>query len=850
MKSCIYRGNKVADGPIGPGVMADFHLCKCPRVVADVAMVSDELAKQPEELDAKIRRDGQEVSAVFANCANCQHVTEQSDDHPWKIDELQYITTARMISDALSIVPKLPPDITEVAGIPRSGMIPAAALASVLHVPLYSLDPTQGLCQVGAGTRQQFFSGERKRMLVIDDTVYAGAAMEKAREQCDGMPAVFAAVYTRRPELVDVCALEVPSPHLLEWNLFNNPIISGFAADKRLRGGFAFDIDGVFCPNPIGRVSDRWLATVPPLATLPRVSEIPLICTMRLERWREQTHSWMNRHGVHYRRMTMADYESEESRDRSFLDAVIQSKAIPFRDSDCAIFVEDSSEIASIVAEVSGKPVLCLDSGEVILSEVTAAKSMTAKDPAVVFVSYRIPENRLHDFFSWNGPRFEREGVSVYVVTDKEYDVPFYAKCIVYPESKLPIREGKRTFSLAKTKNAGLAAAVAGGHDLIICSDVDIYFDDDCWKQLTTTPPDVASVPYYMMSKSWENRTTDTHQDAGATGTIAMRAEHWRAMHYDPRFIGYGAEDGKIMEDIQRAGIRIRRASKVWHIAHERDTPQTNFGERTDYHNPDFNPWLLEENWRKYRNSPTPDDPDSRIRPSLSFLKLLSLEIGRACDMAGCHKECPSGDKDRYGDLPTDKKLTDDRISEIVREAHDLGFNGEIAWHYYNEPLLFWKRMKPLMERLKSEVAGVKFCLWTNGSQIGTQVQPEELRVFNSIWVSNYLDRDWSFLSDIVDNFHVLDGVLDNRKGRQPASDVGCYRPLNEMIIDTYGNGHLCCSDNKGEVKLGNVWDDEFETVAERFCQLSRLIARPKLAADAPDICRTCPIRETRKEYL
>ena len=35
-------------------------------------------------------------------------------------------------------------------------------------------------------------------------------------------------------------------------------------------------------------------------------------------------------------------------------------------------------------------------------------------------------------------------------------------------------------------------------------------------------------------------------QDAGATGTNATRADHWRTIHYDPRFVGYGAEDGKI----------------------------------------------------------------------------------------------------------------------------------------------------------------------------------------------------------------------------------------------------------------------------------------------------------------
>ena len=233
-----------------------------------------------------------------------------------------------------------------------------------------------------------------------------------------------------------------------------------------------------------------------------------------------------------------------------------------------------------------------------------------SKGPAVVIVSYRIPEVRLRDFFRWNDATFRRDNATVYAVTDREYDVPDYGRCVIYPEELLPKLDGEPKFSLAKTKNRGLKTAMLDGHHVVICSDVDIWFPPQTWDRLAAVPPGMAMVPIYMMAMSWERRHQDCHQDRGATGTIAMQAQHWQEIHYDPRYIGYGAEDGKIMQDIRGTGLEINRTMTVYHIAHERGAPQHNFQDRTDYHNPDFNPWRLEEN-AKFAGTPTPEDPDA-----------------------------------------------------------------------------------------------------------------------------------------------------------------------------------------------------------------------------------------------
>ena len=471
---------------------------------------------------------------------------------------------------------------------------------------------------------------------------------------------------------------------------------------------------------------------------------------------------------------------------------------------------------------------------------------------SVIVVCYRIADTRLREFFTWNADTFRRSNATVYVVTDRKITLPDYARCVIYPENKLPLLNGQRVFSLSKTKNRGIAAALSDGCDVIISTDIDIWFPPATWADLAAVPANTAAIPVYLMARSWENRKSDFHPELGPTGTIAMTTDDWRQIHYDPRYIGYGAEDGKIVADIRRAGLNVDRRRPVCHIAHQRDTIQRNFRGRTDQHNPLFNPLRMRENMA-LNSSPTPDDPDAwyGAQPSLAGLQLLSIEANRECNLARDHAKCPSADADRYGDLDTSRPLADDDIMAAIREAMAMGFAGEIAWHYYNEPLLAWDRLRPLMTRIQAEQPAARFCLWTNGTQIGRAVPPEQLAVFSSIWISDYqpsepgaLAPGWSFLRQYVPNVHVLPGRLDDRK-TLATNDChgGCYRPMAELIIDHYGNGHLCCADYRGQVPLGNVHDVGLRGVAAKFLRLRQHIARPTLTADAPEICRRCKIR-------
>lgn len=199
---------------------------------------------------------------------------------------------------------------------------------------------------------------------------------------------------------------------------------------------------------------------------------------------------------------------------------------------------------------------------------------------AVVFVSYlKVPEQRLQDHFAWNDSAYRSFGdrLRVYVVSDVPHDLPPYAKCLVFPIDRLPLIDGQRRFSLTMTKNFGIAKAARNGADAIVCTDVDIAFDRPTLQALFAVDDSTAAIPLYRMVPSAQEKGQG-HYDKGCTGTVSMTASNWQRVSYDERCVGYGADDGILLRDIERAGIKILRNQVVYHVAHVAGDGQRNPG--------------------------------------------------------------------------------------------------------------------------------------------------------------------------------------------------------------------------------------------------------------------------------
>jgi uncharacterized HAD superfamily protein len=240
-------------------------------------------------------------------------------------------------------------------------MIPATMVAEILHVPL-------GEAMSFAKTGQFFGSGERLqresptngRILVLDDTTYQGKSLLAVREavfnspHCTQYECLFGAVYCHPlwPETTTLFAREIDSPRYFEWNLMQH-------ADM---ANWMLDIDGVLCFN--GTVFDddseqyrQSLVNAVPFHLPGR--KVHSLCSMRLERWRTETEAWLAQYGVQYGNLHLSQHTTAGERRRYGMYGEIKGKL--YRNSPCTLFVESSRDQAPIIARVSGKPVICLD---------------------------------------------------------------------------------------------------------------------------------------------------------------------------------------------------------------------------------------------------------------------------------------------------------------------------------------------------------------------------------------------------------------------------------------------------------------------------------------------------------
>ena len=276
----------------------------------------------------------------------------------------RYLTEADLVRDTLALIPKLPHNVTAVAGVSRSGVAPAAILAMHLHVPLLILrHEERDIISASHGWRLDKGKPAASGVtLVVDDTCMTGRSVRLSREITAGagIEALHSGVYVNpaAEHKPDICAVDLPWPHLLSWNLCNSVLLPSCA----------FDFDGVLCrdcrpeEDDDGPAYSRFLETAEPLH-LPRREPIPLIVTARLAKYRPQTEAWLRRHGIRWKQLTMGPWTSWQHRQGKDVGAWKAEHYRRFARKPCGLkpklFIESDPRQAERIAEVSGGLVVC-----------------------------------------------------------------------------------------------------------------------------------------------------------------------------------------------------------------------------------------------------------------------------------------------------------------------------------------------------------------------------------------------------------------------------------------------------------------------------------------------------------
>ena len=277
----------------------------------------------------------------------------------------------RNISDLNNIILKrlsiLPRDFDLIVGIPRSGMLPANLLALYLNKPYTDLNSFVNGHIYKSGARGQFFDIKSfQKILVVDDSIASGSAIQKCKDSLHEISADFSlsfcAIYIvpGKEKLVDYYFETIPQPRYFQWNILNHT-----ALEKS-----CFDIDGVLCADPTEDQNDDgpkyidFILNAPPLF-VPGV-KIGTIVTSRLEKYRTETETWLIKNNVKYNDLVMLDLPNKEARQRANSHA--EHKANTYKLGNYVLFVESSLNQALEINRITKKPVVCTENFEMIFN--------------------------------------------------------------------------------------------------------------------------------------------------------------------------------------------------------------------------------------------------------------------------------------------------------------------------------------------------------------------------------------------------------------------------------------------------------------------------------------------------
>jgi uncharacterized HAD superfamily protein len=269
---------------------------------------------------------------------------------------------------------KVPVGTDLIVGIPRSGLLAANLLALHLNLPLADLEGfIQGkILRSGERLKDNEKPFEQyRRVVVMDDSVYTGAALKTAKEKLANLypekEIFFAAVYVVPDAIAsvhfyfNVC----PWPRVFEWNMMHHNVLEKCCVD----------IDGVLCKDPTEEENDdgvryeQFLAEAQALF-LP-TKKIGYLVTNRLEKYRAHTEAWLAKHNVKYNQLIMCDLPSKEARLKANNHGGF--KASVYTQYDGFLFIESSHGQAQQIANLSGKAVYCMDTRRMVYPAPTVA---------------------------------------------------------------------------------------------------------------------------------------------------------------------------------------------------------------------------------------------------------------------------------------------------------------------------------------------------------------------------------------------------------------------------------------------------------------------------------------------
>ena len=270
---------------------------------------------------------------------------------------INYRTLNDLNSSTIKNMHKIPSSVDLIVAIPRSGLLLGNIIALYLNKPITTVEMfLRGEIIEHGTTRYIENNGEFKHLLIVDDTSNTGNSILTAKHKLLDINAsktyLCAYVNNRSKRFVDIFFEVIEHPRIFQWNIMH----SWFNKKS------VYDLDGVLCENP--KVDDDGPLYVKEIENAkPKFipyETIDIICSCRLEKYREITEKWLRDNKVKYNSLCLMDYATKAERLRDGKHGEYKGKV--FRDSKCDTFFEsDFNQAKTIKSMNPNKNVFCVD---------------------------------------------------------------------------------------------------------------------------------------------------------------------------------------------------------------------------------------------------------------------------------------------------------------------------------------------------------------------------------------------------------------------------------------------------------------------------------------------------------
>lgn len=262
---------------------------------------------------------------------------------------------------------KIPRSVDLIVGIPRSGTMVGNILALYLNLPFMDIGSFVNGQNFATGSTRKCKSwiknsSEARHILVVDDSVSSGKAMNEAREllkNCNVQKTFFAVyVLAVTCKKVDIYLEICEQPRMFEWNFMHHWALEYCC----------MDIDGVLCQDPTRIENDdgkkylQFIENATP-KFIPTF-KIGQLVSCRLEKYRAPTEKWLKKNGIEYGSLVMLNGIS--AKERAIIGSHAEYKAKIYAASDYILFIESDYQQALDICKLSGKPVFCIENRTLI----------------------------------------------------------------------------------------------------------------------------------------------------------------------------------------------------------------------------------------------------------------------------------------------------------------------------------------------------------------------------------------------------------------------------------------------------------------------------------------------------